>query len=834
MKTKSYGLLPCAVIGIIGAVLLLLSSVMRWPNRVGIVVAVVYLAAAIVMTLLLNGSFNKSLNKIYKTIKDAESGRLDARSNVKGKNQAGLISSALDEFLDYYQNDVIGTIKNIADGNLTKSDIMVMDGDDETGAALKKLSDMADSLEKVLHNAAEGEFNSFCDTVGYSGIWKIIAEDTNSMMQQLSAFSNEVKNMVTLLMRADYSQTIKGQYKGVLKEIADSINSADKLLERLQNLIIKASEGDTGFLEQYEDKMLQGGCPLILQAVVEMMRNINNLIKEIAYLSEEAANGNIKNARGDESKFNGGYKEIIMGFNSVLDAVAQPLAEAEIVLNRISICDFTLKCEGNYKGEFNNLTSSINNIQEEFIEIQNIAEQIAKGDVSSLEMLKSTGRKSENDRLIPALTGMMESIKQLLDETTRIAGSVSNGDLDVRGDTSKFNGEYAAVIESINNMLTAVAAPINEITNLLVKLTDSGDLSTRANGEYKGKFKLLSDSLNQTLIKSKSLINYCSDALTEMAKGNFSIPNVPDFAGDYKALSAGVNGILESLNGLLLSIKKTARNVEEGCTDVSSGSKRLSQGTAEQASSIEELSSTIAEIAESTKENALDAEKASSFVGAVKHNATSGSKQMDEMLSAMDEISESSKNISKIIKVIDDIAFQTNILSLNAAVEAARAGEAGKGFAVVAEEVRNLATRSANAAKDTTALIESTVDKVEKGTVIAKNTAKAFDGIVNGVDKVTEFVSKISTASNEQATGISQINKGLEQVSSVLQTSSATSEAGTSASEKLKSQANALNSQVAKFVLRGGDTDAVKTNLEPDKKVKPKTINIETGEFGKY
>ncbi len=328
-------------------------------------------------------------------------------------------------------------------------------------------------------------------------------------------------------------------------------------------------------------------------------------------------------------------------------------------------------------------------------------------------------------------------------------------------------------------------------------------------------------------------VKHDADLADRIAEGDMSMDVKPRTNID--VLGKSFKKLVDDNNHILGNIREASMQVTTGSSQVASASQSLAQGSTEQASALEEITASIDDIAEKTKVNAAEANNANKLVIEAKAGAVKGNEQMHEMMAAMNEINESSENISRIIKVIDDIAFQTNILALNAAVEAARAGAHGKGFAVVAEEVRNLAAKSAQAASETAELIENSIDKVEKGSKLAEETGAALNDIVENIDKIVNIISQIAIASNEQATAVTQIDQALGQVSQVVQSNSATSEQCAAASEELSNQAMRLRELISKFKLKEYEQPYYQKNsMETGMSINNESIISLGGGFGKY
>ena len=354
-------------------------------------------------------------------------------------------------------------------------------------------------------------------------------------------------------------------------------------------------------------------------------------------------------------------------------------------------------------------------------------------------------------------------------------------------------------------IIRLIKTPISEIENAAIKMAE-GDLDVEISYTSKDELGVLAAQVGRLIHKLQVIIEDENQFLAKMAEGDFTVDSTCEeaYTGGFHPLLVSFRGIADKLNDTMLQISQSSAQVASGADQVSNGAQALAQGATEQASSVQELAATIGEISSKVNQNAENARQASKAAGSVNVKMDVSKEKMQQMTRAMGDISSCSSEIGKIMKIIGDIAFQTNILALNAAVEAARAGAAGKGFAVVADEVRNLANKSTEASENIAALIENSLQAIKNGTQIADDTEQSLIQAVNDVNEMAGIIERISVASSDQADSIAQLTVGIDQISNVVQTNSATAEESAAASEELSSQSQLMKSLVGRFQLKSG------------------------------
>jgi len=533
---------------------------------------------------------------------------------------------------------------------------------------------------------------------------------------------------------------------------------SSRLISPINNLVTLVSDVSSGKLNVNVDKQKLpkdeiGSLTLDIVSLVDVIKNIVDDLSNIQ--QEYNIKGNMSH-RVNAEKYENSFKEVVVSVNGILDEEVANIQNTSDLLKSIGEGKFDVKIS-ELPGDFVMQTDSMRSV-------------VAK------------------------LSAVEREINSIVD------AAANKGDLDYKIDVTQFEGSWQEIMKGLNDICKAVNDPISEIKAAIDRI-NQGFFDARINGDYAGVFLAMKEAVNFFITDTDDYMQEINKCVGALAEGDLNSKINLEFIGDYAPVKQAINNISSTLHKTMSEINAASQQVLAGARQISTSATDLANGAQTQASSVEELNASIDLITQQTRQNADDASNANELSSKSTSNAREGNESMRQMLSAMDQIKESSQGISKIIKTIQDIAFQTNLLSLNAAVEAARAGEHGKGFSVVAEEVRNLAGRSQQATVESTNLIQESMERVDSGSEIATSTSESLDTIVSGAGEISEIIDRISSSSKEQAEAISQVSSGISQISQVVQSNSAVSEETAAAAEELNSQAELLQQLVSYFKL---------------------------------
>lgn len=581
----------------------------------------------------------------------------------------------------------------------------------------------------------------------YSGDFNSIKNSINKLIQNLNTFVIELESMYRNQKAGDTdAYTNQNKFEGVYFEMAKGVNESVNIhvenIGKILRIIKSYAEGD--FAPVLDE--LPGKQYVVNERIDLLRKNLLNINEELNIISSAVSNGNL-NARGNVDRFYGGWAELVAGFNKMIEAVDKPVSELKSVLGRLAINDYTKHVDTEYKGVWNELKSSINELIDNLENIQNILVNIGSGNTTDLPELKAIGAKSENDKLIPSMILMMESLQVLINDTKILSEAATSGNLSVRGDSNKHSGDFRKVIDGFNTTLDSILEPINEAGKVL-SIMETGDLTVRMTGNY---------------------------------------------SGDNQRLKNSINNLGASLAELISQLYESVQTVMHSSENILNTTSNIANESNQQNSQIDDVATAVEEMSKTVSENADSATKTAKVAEANRAIAVEGGNVVKETIKKMNDIAQvvsqsainieklgaSSQHISEIISVIDEIADQTNLLALNAAIEAARAGDQGRGFAVVADEVRKLAERTTVATKkiadmikgiqnetqDSVKVMNKGNEEVHEGIKLADKAGDSLNQVVNSSQEVMNMISQIASATEEQSSTSDEISKSVYDIS---------------------------------------------------------------------
>ena len=624
-------------------------------------------------------------------------------------------------------------------------------------------------------------------------------------------------------------------------EIGELADAMDGFTDNLQSIVGGLQQISNGDLSR--DWVAADDKDEIAPALKQVRANLQALVADAAMLNQAAVDGKLA-TRADAAKHQGDYRKIVQGVNDCLDAVIGPLNVAAGYVDRISKGDIPPKITDKYNGDFNEIKNNLNQAvdavnalvadaamlsvaavegklatradatkhQGDFRKIVqgvddcldavigplNVAagyvDRISKGDIPAKITDKYNG---DFNVLKNNLNQCIDAVNALVGDAGMLANAGVEGKLKTRADASKHQGDFQKVVQGVNDTLDAVIGPLNVAAGYIDRI-GKGEVPPKITDEYNGDFNTIKNNINACVDGLQGLVE-ANNVIQLMSQNDFTSQIKGNYQGVYAELGKAINETITQMREALIQVQEGAMAIASASGEIAMGNQDLSSRTEEQAANLEETASGLEQITSNVNLTADNAQSANQEAVKARQVAQDGGTAVTQVIAAMESINESSAKINEIIGVVDEIAFQTNLLALNAAVEAARAGEQGRGFAVVAAEVRNLAKRSADAAKEIKVLIRESVTKSMDGSKVAAHAGETIQEVVANVQRVTALVGEIAGATQEQSTGLIELNKAVVQMDEVTQQNAALVEQAAAAAETLDSQAHTLAEVVSRF-----------------------------------
>ena len=690
----------------------------------------------------------------------------------------------------------------ISDGNLENN--INSTSKDEIGALLTSLDKMQTNIREANEQLTQQMLKQ-----------KLQAEESGRIKQALDNASSPVllyKANNEIIYANNETNTLLNRYQSLINSpsILIGTNIIQILSSKYEQQIEQAKSQQVQFEMNVEHVYLNitaspvlNNASDVIGVVVELndlteQRNTENKVDDII----NAAVAGQLDARLDVDNLNGFMLTLSQSINRLLNAIVSPVMQTEKYLTAISRGEIPNKIEGSYQGDFlkikQSLEQSAKAINLLISDSTYLVNSALAGELSN--RADSNAHNGEFKSIITGINQTLDAIIQPVQLTSSYLDNIAVGQLP-NLDKSQFKGDFENILSSFETSIHAINLLLND-TSMLASAANSGELSKRADVElHQGAYRDIVSSINDTLDAISTPLQSCIAVMNALEQGDLTKKIDGNYSGDFSCLKDSVNQSIENLAAMVTEINETANTVANASAQISQSTQELNSSTESQAASIEETTVSMGEVTDKVTSNTKHAQTANEHAQNADQQAIEGGELVNNTVTAMKAISDSSNEISNIIEVINGIAFQTNLLALNAAVEAARAGEKGRGFAVVAAEVRQLAQRSSDAAKEISGLLKDSADKVENGLMLAEQSGNTLRDIVSSIQTLSKLMNDIAISSNEQSNGVSQINIAIKQIDQSVQQNNSLVEQTSHAGASLDKQASHLKALVSQFTV---------------------------------